>query len=117
MYYYPDIKKNAFQSFLMRRMNLEPIIKSKISQKQKDKYCILTHIYGIWKDGTDEPTCRAAMESQTLRTGLWTGLGKKERMGCMDRGTRKHILPYVKQIANGNLLYDSGDSNQGSVTT
>ena len=56
------------------------------------------------------------MESQTLRIDLWTGLGKKERMGCMERVTRKHILPYVKQIANGNLLYDSGNSNRGSET-
>ena len=76
MYYYPDIKKNAFQSFLMRRMNLEPIIKSKISQKQKDKYCILTHIYGIWKDGTDEPICRATVEMHTQRTDLRTPRGK-----------------------------------------
>ena len=65
MYYYPDIKKNAFQSFLMRQMNLEPIIKSKISQKQKDKYCILTHIYGIWKDGTEEFIFRTAVKKQT----------------------------------------------------
>ena len=37
-------KKNAFESVLMRWMNLEPIIQSEISQKEKDKYCILTHI-------------------------------------------------------------------------
>ena len=30
------------------------------------------HIYGIWKDGTDEIICRAAMETQTYRTDLWT---------------------------------------------
>ena len=35
------------------------------SQKEKNKYCILKHVYGIQKDGTDEPTCRAAMEMQT----------------------------------------------------
>ena len=29
----------------------------------------------------------------------------------------ENTLPYVKQIANGNLLYDSGNSNQGSVMT
>ena len=40
-------KKNAFESVLMRWMNLEPIIQSEISQKEKDKYCILTNIYGI----------------------------------------------------------------------
>ena len=44
MDYYPDIKKNAFESFLMRWMNLEPIIQSEVSQKEKDKYHVLTHI-------------------------------------------------------------------------
>ena len=34
------------ESVLMRWMNLEPIIQSEISQKEKDKYCILTHVYG-----------------------------------------------------------------------
>ena len=36
---------------LMRWMNLEPIIQSKVSQNKKNKYCILMHIYGIYKDG------------------------------------------------------------------
>jgi len=36
-------------------MNLEPIIQSEVSRKEKNKYCILMHIYGIYKDGTDEP--------------------------------------------------------------
>ena len=45
--YYSAIKRNASESVLMRWMNLEPIIQSEVSQKQKDKYCILTHIYGI----------------------------------------------------------------------
>ena len=40
-------KRNAFESVLMRWMNLEPIIQSEVSQKEKDKYHILTHIYGI----------------------------------------------------------------------
>ena len=47
MEYYSAIKKNAFESVLMRWMNLEPIIQSEVSQKQEDKYCILMHIYGI----------------------------------------------------------------------
>ena len=41
------IERNAFESVLMRWMNLEPIIQSEVSQKEKDKYHILTHIYGI----------------------------------------------------------------------
>ena len=47
MDYYSSIKWNAFKSVLMRWMNLEPIIKSEASQKEKDKYCILKHIYRI----------------------------------------------------------------------
>ena len=45
--YYSAIKKNSFQSILMRWMKLEPIIQSEVSQKDKDHYNILTHIYGI----------------------------------------------------------------------
>ena len=40
-------KSNAFESVLMRWMNQEPIIQSEVSQKEKDKYCILTYIYRI----------------------------------------------------------------------
>ena len=45
--YYSAIKKNAFESVLMRWMKLEPIIQSEVSQKEKHQYSILTHIYGI----------------------------------------------------------------------
>ena len=41
------IKKNAFESVLMRWTNLEAIIQNVVSQKEKYKYCILTHTYGI----------------------------------------------------------------------
>ena len=47
MDYYSVIKRNAFESVLLRWMNLEPIIQSEVSQKEKDKYCKLMHIYGI----------------------------------------------------------------------
>ena len=45
--YYSAIKKNTFESFLMRWMKLEPITQSEVSQKEKHQYSILTHIYGI----------------------------------------------------------------------
>ena len=45
--YYSTIKKNTFESVLVKWMKLEPIIKIEISQKEKHKYSILTHIY-IW---------------------------------------------------------------------
>ena len=47
MEYYSAIKKSSFESVLMRWMKLEPIIQSEVSQKDKDQYSILTHIYGI----------------------------------------------------------------------
>ena len=45
--YYSAIKRDTFESVLMRWMNLEPIIQSEVSQKEKDRYCILMHIYRI----------------------------------------------------------------------
>ena len=50
---------------LMRWMNLEFIIQSDVSQKEKNRYCILMQICEIWLDGTDKFVCRAAMEMQT----------------------------------------------------
>ena len=74
-------------------------------------------MYKESRDGIDEPICTSAMETQTLRTDLWTQLGGGRRVGDMERVTRKHVLSYVKQIASGNLPYDSGNSNQGWITT
>ena len=65
MEYYSDIKRNIFESVLMRWMNLESIIQSEVSQKEKDKYRILTHIHRIYKNGTEEFIYRATMEKQT----------------------------------------------------
>ena len=45
--YYSAIKKNTFESVLMRWMKLEPIIQSEVSQKEKLQYSKLMHIYGI----------------------------------------------------------------------
>ena len=45
--YYSARKGNTSESVLMRWMNLEPIIQSEVSQKEKDKYHILMHIHGI----------------------------------------------------------------------
>ena len=47
MEYYSAIKRNAFESVLMRWMKLEPIIQSEVSQKEKHQYCIVMHIYRV----------------------------------------------------------------------
>ena len=48
MEYYSAIKKNTFESVLMRWMKLEPIIQSEVSQKEKHQYSILMHIYALY---------------------------------------------------------------------
>ena len=45
--YYSAIKRNAFDSVLMRWMNQEHIKQNEVSQKEENKYHILAHIYGI----------------------------------------------------------------------
>ena len=64
MEYDSAIKKNAFESVLMRWMKLEPIIQGEVSHKVKHQYSILIHIYGIQKDGNDDPICKTAKETQ-----------------------------------------------------
>ena len=79
MEYYSAIKRNAFQSVLMKWMNLESIIESEVSQKEKVKYRILTHIYGIYKNGSEEFIYRATMEKQTKRINFWTWVQGRRR--------------------------------------
>ena len=49
MEYYSAIKRNEIELFVVRWMDLESVIQSEVSQKEKNKYRILTHIYGILK--------------------------------------------------------------------
>ena len=80
MEYYSAIKKNTFELVLMRWMKLVPIIQSEVSQKEKHQYSILMHIYGIYKDGNDNPVCETAKETQMYRTVFWT-LWERVRVG------------------------------------
>ena len=47
MEYYSAIKRNETELFVVRWMDLESVIRSEVSQKEKNKYHVLTHIYGI----------------------------------------------------------------------
>ena len=64
MQYYSAVKKNTFESVLMRWIKLEPIMQSEVSQKEKHQYSILMHIYGIYKDDNVDPICKTAKETQ-----------------------------------------------------
>ena len=47
MEYYSAIKRSEIELFVVRWMDLESVIQSEVSQKEKNKYSMLTHIYGI----------------------------------------------------------------------
>ena len=90
MEYYSAIKKNSFESFLMRWMKPEPIIQSEVSQKDKNHYNILTHIYMEFRNMVmitlyEKQKKRHRCTEQTF--GLW----EKARVGCFERTASKHV--------------------------
>ena len=90
MEYCSAIKKNSFESVLMRWMKLEPIILSEVSQKEKYQYSIIMHICGIEKDGNDSPIWKTEKEILMYRTDFWT-LREKARVGYFERTALKHV--------------------------
>ena len=55
-------KRNKFESVVVRWMNLGTVLQSEVSQKEKNKYHILTYIYGFQRNSNDEPVYRGEME-------------------------------------------------------
>ena len=87
MEYYSAIKRNEIELFVVRWMDLEPVIQSEVIQKEKNKYCMLTHIYGIQKKkkGSEEPRGRTGIkvdvENELEDEGRGKGkLGRSERV-------------------------------------
>ena len=109
MEYYSAIKKNSFESVLMRWMKLEPIIQSDVSQK--DQYSILTHIYGILKDGNDN-LIRKQKETQMYR--LLDSVGEGEGGLFWENSIETRILSRVKQITSPGWMHET--STQGWCT-
>ena len=68
---------------------------TKRSQKEKNRYCILTHIYEIYKNSKDEPVCRAAIEMQT-REEILDPMGEGVGGTHLKSNTDTYTLPYVK---------------------
>ena len=77
MEYYTAIKQDSFESVLMKWMKLEPTIQSEVSQKDKDQCSILTHIYGILKDGNDNPICKTERDTD-VQNRLLDSVGEGE---------------------------------------
>ena len=92
-------------------MKLEPIIQSEVSQKYKS--CLLMHIYGIQKDGTEDCCLHSSEDTDIENRLMDLGVGWGEEDGGTngESSMETYTLPYVKYITSGNLLYDAGSSN------
>ena len=113
MEYYSAIKRNTFESVLMRWMNLEPIIQSEVSQKEKDKY--LMHIYEMEKHDTEEFTqqqWRSRHREQTYGHGERGGEGEMYGESNMET-----YITMWKIDSQWEFAVCLRDSNRGSVST
>ena len=63
--------------FAATRMDLETVIQSEVSQKEKNKYRILMHVCGIQKNGTEEPVCKAEIDTDVENIHMDTKGGKQ----------------------------------------
>ena len=66
MEYYSAIKRNEIELFVVRWVDLGSVIQSELSQKEKNKYCMLTHIWNLKKEekGSEEPRGRTGIKTQ-----------------------------------------------------
>ena len=79
--HYSAFKRNKIELFVVRWMDLETVMQSEVSQKEKNKYRTLTHIYGILKKkkkkGSEQPRGRTGIKMPTYRMDLRTrGMGR-----------------------------------------
>ena len=76
MEYYSAIKRNEIVPFPEMWIDLETVIQSELSQKEKNKCCIISLICGIQKNGTAELIFKAEIETQMQRRNLWIPRGE-----------------------------------------
>ena len=111
MEYYSAMKKKAFESVLVRYMNLESVMKREVKSERErrknsylwnlEKWCRWTNLQGRNRDPDAE--------------NGHVNPGGKERVGWI--GRLPLPLPCVKQRASGNLMHSAGSSAQRSVMT
>ena len=102
-------KRKEIEPVVVMSMDLETVIQSEVSQKEKNKYCILTHICGIQKNDTDEFVFKAERETLTQKTNVWTPVGVGSGMN-QEIGIDMYTLLYIKYITNENLLYTAQEA-------
>ena len=92
--HYSAIKRNKTVPFAEMWMDLETVIQSEVSQKEKNKYCLLTHVCRSQKNGINEPVCKAEIETQMERTNVWTPKGKRGNAMNWEIGIDIYIYIY-----------------------
>ena len=90
----------------MRWLKLEPIIQSEVSQKEEHQYRILKHIYGIQKDGNNNPICEIARDTD-VQNCLLDSVGEGKGGMIWENGTETCILSYVKQIVSPGSMHET----------
>ena len=103
MEYYSAIKKNTFESVLMRWMKREPIIQSEVSQKEKHQYTTLTHIYMEFRK-----MVRDSKRDTDVQSRLLDSEGEGEGGMIWENGTETCILSCKKRIASLCSMQDTG---------
>ena len=87
-------------------MNLGSVIQSEVSQKEKNKYLILIHIYGIQKNDTDKPICREGIETQVSSMDVWIQWGRSRTN--WETSIDIYTLSCGKQLTSGKMLCNTG---------
>ena len=100
--------------FVATWMDLKTVILNEVSQIEKDKYHMVSLIRGIYKKGTNELIYKMEVESQMQKTNLWLPGGKGGGINW-EIEIDTYTLLYIKQIANKDLLYSTGNTNRYSV--
>ena len=95
MEYYSAIKKNTFESVLMRWMELEPIIQSDISQKEKLQYTILMYIYMQFRKMVTITLYVREQKRHKCVEQSWT-LWEREGGMIWENGIETYIISYKK---------------------
>ena len=75
--------KEQSSEFAETQKDLETVIQSEVSQKEKNKYCIISLICAIQKYGTDELICKTEMKTQMQKTSVW--ILKREEVDGMNK--------------------------------
>ena len=92
---------------------MEPIIQNEVSQKDKDQYSILMHIYGILKDGNDNPICKTEKDTD-VQNRVLDSVGEGDGGMIWENSTETSILSRVKQIISPGWMHET--SAQGWCT-